>query len=93
MWPLFLGYKPLKSIDFTKIYQLKSLQPKNKGRTNFYLRSDLTKKIYLMYCYHYIIFVYLNHPYNLDCKLLLTLMKQDLSESWNDQYSVKDSVF
>ena len=51
MWPLLLGYKPLKSIDFTKIYQLKSPQPKNKGYANFYECCDLTKKVYLKNAY------------------------------------------
>ena len=31
-------------IDFTKIYQLKGREPKNKGHTNFYECCDLTKK-------------------------------------------------
>ena len=35
-------------IDFTKIFQLKSLKPKNKGPTNFYECCDLTKKVYLV---------------------------------------------
>ena len=33
----------------TKIFQLKGLKPKTKGRTNFYECCDLTKKVYLMY--------------------------------------------
>ena len=37
--------------DFSKIYQLKGLKPKNKGRTNFYECCDLTEKVYLMYVY------------------------------------------
>ena len=32
----------------SKIVQLKSLKPKNKGQTNFYECCDLTKKVYLM---------------------------------------------
>ena len=36
-------------IDFTKIYQLKALKPKNKGHTKFYVCCHLTKKVYLMY--------------------------------------------
>ena len=35
-------------IDFTKIFQLKGLKPKDKGLTNFYECCDLTKKIYLI---------------------------------------------
>ena len=31
-------------IDFTKTYQLKGLEPKTKGHTNFYEYCDLTKK-------------------------------------------------
>ena len=41
------GLQPLKLIDFTKIFQLKGLKPKNKGHTNFYECCDLTKKVYL----------------------------------------------
>ena len=43
------GKDPLM-IDFTKIFQLKGLKPKNNGRTNFYECCDLTKKVYLMLC-------------------------------------------
>ena len=32
------------AIDFTKIYQLKGLEPNNKGYTNSYELCDLTKK-------------------------------------------------
>ena len=32
------------AIDFTKIYQLKGLEPKIKDPTNFYALCDLTKK-------------------------------------------------
>ena len=35
----------LQSIDFTKIYQLKSLEFKNKGHMNFYEFCDLMKNI------------------------------------------------
>ena len=35
--------------DFTKIFQLKGLKPKDKGQTNFYECCDLTKKVYLKY--------------------------------------------
>ena len=35
--------------DYTKIYQLKGLKPKNKGHTNSYECCDLTKKlVYLL---------------------------------------------
>ena len=34
--------------DFVKIYQLKGMEPKNKGQTNFYECCDLTKKVYLV---------------------------------------------
>ena len=34
-------------IDFSKVFQLKGLKPKNKGQTNFYECCDLTKKVYL----------------------------------------------
>ena len=40
MWPLIDGF-------LVKIYQLKGLQPKNKGHTNFYEFCDLTEKVYL----------------------------------------------
>ena len=36
-------------IDFTKIFQLKGLKPKNKGQTNFFECCDLTKKVYLVH--------------------------------------------
>ena len=36
-------------IDFTKIFQLKGLKPKNKGHTNFYECCNLKKKVYLEY--------------------------------------------
>ena len=39
-------------MDFTNIFQLKDLKPKNKGRTNFYDCYDLTKKVYLTYMYY-----------------------------------------
>ena len=35
--------------DFSKIYQLKGLKPKNKGHMNFYECCDLTEKVYLLY--------------------------------------------
>ena len=35
-------------IDFTKIFRLKSLKPKNKGPANFYECCDLRKKVYLI---------------------------------------------
>ena len=38
------GLQTLKSIDFSKIYQLKGMKPKNKGHANFYECSDLAKK-------------------------------------------------
>ena len=42
------GLKTLSMVDFTWIYQLKSLKPKNKGDKNFYECCDLTKKVYLV---------------------------------------------
>ena len=42
------GLQTLSLIEFTKIYRLKGLKPKNKGRTNFYECCDLTKK-YIYY--------------------------------------------
>ena len=41
------GLQTLWLLDFTKIYQLKGLKPKNNGQTNFYECCDLTKKVYL----------------------------------------------
>ena len=38
--------------DFSKIYHLKGLKPKNKGHMNFYECCYLTKKVYLMYMYN-----------------------------------------
>jgi len=40
----FLGSRHLSSIDFSKFYQLKGLDPKNKGHKNFYECCDLTKE-------------------------------------------------
>ena len=45
---MFFELQTLLLIDFSKIYQLKGLEPKNKGCTNFYECCDLTKKIYLL---------------------------------------------
>ena len=36
-------------LDFTKIFQLKGMKPKNRGHTNFYECCDLTKKVYLVF--------------------------------------------
>ena len=44
---LCFGLQTLSLIDFTKIFLLKGLKPKNKGHTNFYECCDLTKKVYL----------------------------------------------
>ena len=41
----------LQTLDFSKIYQLKGLKPKNKGHANFYECCDLTEKVYLQYTY------------------------------------------
>jgi len=42
------GCKTFLWIEFTKIYQLKGLKPKNNGHINFYERCDLIKiSIYL----------------------------------------------
>ena len=41
-------------IDFSKIYQLKDLKPKNNGHANFYECCDLTKKVYLEISYLYL---------------------------------------
>ena len=43
-----LGLQTLYLRDFSKIYQLKGLKPKNKGHANFYECCDLTKKVYLV---------------------------------------------
>ena len=45
------GLQTLRLKDFSKIYQLYGLKPKNKGRTNFYECCDLTKKVYLLAIY------------------------------------------
>ena len=42
------GLQTLSSIDFSNLFQLKGLKPKNKGHTNLYECYDLTKKVYLM---------------------------------------------
>ena len=36
-------------MDFSNLFQLKGLRPKDKGHTNFYECCNLTKKVYLMY--------------------------------------------
>ena len=46
--PFVVRLQILLLIDFSKIYQWKGLEPKNKGQTNFYERCDLTKKY--IYC-------------------------------------------
>ena len=38
------GLQTLQLIDFSKIFQLKGLKPKNKRHTNFYECCDFTKK-------------------------------------------------
>ena len=48
---LVLGLQTLWLIDFSRIYQLKGLKTKNKGRMKFYECCDLTKKGYLVYTY------------------------------------------
>ena len=45
-----LGLQTLLLQDFSEIYRLKGLKPKNKGHTNFYECCDLTKKVYLVWC-------------------------------------------
>ena len=37
-------------MNFTKIFQLKGLKPKNNGQMNFYECCDLTEKVYLVWC-------------------------------------------
>ena len=48
------GLQTLYLKDFSKIYQLKGLKPKSKGRTNFYECCDLTEKVYLKHSLKYI---------------------------------------
>ena len=43
------GLQTLGLKDFSKIYQSKCLEPKNKGQINVYECCDLMKKVYLMY--------------------------------------------
>ena len=45
------GLQTLKLIDFSKSYQLKGLQPKNKVHTNYYERCDSIKKVDLTLVY------------------------------------------
>ena len=49
MRPLFFGLQTLSFKDFSKIFRLEGLKPKNKDHTNFYECCDLTKKVYLAY--------------------------------------------
>ena len=41
------GFQTLSLKDFSTIYQLNGLKPKNKGHMNFYECCDLTEKVYL----------------------------------------------
>ena len=52
------GLQTIWLIDFTKIFQLKGLKPKNKGHTNFYECCDLTEKVYLSYIKY--VYTYIN---------------------------------
>ena len=54
-------------IDSSKIFQLKSLKPKNNGRTNFYECCDLTKKLYLMYCVVFCLLIFRYTWYYISC--------------------------
>ena len=45
------GLQTLYLIDFTEMYKLKGLKPKNKGSMNFYECCNLTEKVYLMYLF------------------------------------------
>ena len=49
MQPLFFGLQTLSLKDFSKIFGLKGLKPKNKDHTNFYECWDLMEKVYLEY--------------------------------------------
>ena len=53
------GLQTLWLLDFTKIYQLKGLKPKNKGHTKFYDCCDLTKKhiLYTFIKFYFIIYL------------------------------------
>ena len=42
------GLQTLRLKDFSKIFQAKGLEPKNKDHSNFYEYCDLTKKVYLV---------------------------------------------
>ena len=46
------GFQTLWLKDFSNIYWLKGLKPKNNSHTNFYECCDLMKKVYLMYILH-----------------------------------------
>ena len=57
------GLQILQLIDFSRIYQLKGLEPKNKGHTKFYECCALTKKVYLIhivYIYYFFYFVFVH---------------------------------
>ena len=41
------GFQTLSLTEFTKIFQLKGLKPKNKGHANFYEFCDLMKKVFV----------------------------------------------
>ena len=88
-------------IDFTKIFQLKGLKPKNIGQTIFYECCDLTKKVYLVYTpYTYMIlhttYIAIAAPIESDssnigqiywhgCRALWSLSKSTVSGSLMDQ--------
>ena len=46
------GVQTLWLKDFSNIYRLKGLKPKNNSHTNFYECCDLMKKVYLIYILH-----------------------------------------
>ena len=46
------GLQNHQLINFTKIFQLKGLMPKEKGQTIFYECCDLTEKVYLEYTHN-----------------------------------------
>ena len=56
-------------MNFTKIFGLKVLKPKNKGHTNFYECCDLTKKVYLLMVLMYVLTAisYVGKPCLLSC--------------------------
>ena len=79
MWSLFFGFRSLLLIDFTKIFQLRGLKPKNKGHENFYECCNLTKKVYLLS----LSFGFRTDSFEIFVQILVKLKKMKISDLSN----------